>query len=53
MTQPVDLEDVYTAVQFLDEQGVRIYESMQALEEGFREAKSRSFQDKNAKSKWG
>jgi len=53
MTQPVDLEDVYTAVQFLDEQGVRIYESMQALEEGFREAKSRSFQDKDCQKQVG
>ena len=53
MTQPVDLEDVYTAVQFLDEQGVRIYESMQTLEQGFREAKSRSFQDKDCQKQVG
>jgi energy-coupling factor transporter ATP-binding protein EcfA2 len=53
MTQPVDLEDVYTAVQFLNAKGVRIYESMQNLEEVFREAKSRSFQDKDCQKQVG
>ena len=53
MTQPVDLEDVYTAVQFLDEQGIRGYESAQTLEEVFREAKSRSFQDKDCQKQVG
>jgi energy-coupling factor transporter ATP-binding protein EcfA2 len=53
MTQPVDLEDVYTNVQFLDEQGIRGYESAQTLEEVFRKAKSRSFQDKDCPKQVG
>ena len=53
MKQPVDLEDVYTAVQFLDEQGIRGYESAQTLEEVFRKEKSRSFQDKDCQKQVG
>jgi energy-coupling factor transporter ATP-binding protein EcfA2 len=53
MTQPVDLEDVYTAVQLLDQQGIRNYESLQNLEQVFRESNSRSFQGKDCQKQVG
>ncbi len=44
MREPVPLESVYTAVQFLDEQDLRRYDSVEGLETAYREAKKRSFQ---------
>jgi hypothetical protein len=53
MTQPVNLEDVYTAVQFLDQQGVRNYESLQNLEQVFRQSNLRTFQDQDCQKQVG
>jgi len=44
MREAVPLESVYTAVQFLDEQQIRSFESIQNLEAAYREAKRRNFQ---------
>jgi hypothetical protein len=44
MREPVSLESVYTAVQFLDDRAIRSFESVEMLEAGFRQAKQRSFQ---------
>lgn len=47
MREPVDLESVYTAVQFLDDRAIRSFESVETLEEDYRQAKQRSFQPKD------
>jgi hypothetical protein len=45
MREPVELESVYTAVQFLDKWDIRRFESIENLEKAYRE--NRSFQPKN------
>lgn len=44
MREAVPLESVYTTVQFLDEQEIGSFASIQNLEEAYREANKRSFQ---------
>jgi hypothetical protein len=44
MREPVPLESVYTAVQFLNEQDLQRYDSVEGLETAYREAQKRSFQ---------
>ncbi|MEH2309739.1 hypothetical protein [Nostoc sp.] len=44
MREPVKLESVYTAVQFLGDDAIRSFESIENLEEVYRQAKSRRFQ---------
>jgi hypothetical protein len=53
MREAVPLESVYTAVQFLDEQAIRSFESIQNLEAAYREAKERSFQQQNCQKQEG
>jgi predicted metal-dependent hydrolase len=45
MREPVELESVYTAVEFLDKWDIRRFESIENLEKAYR--KNRSFQPKN------
>lgn len=45
MREPVELESVYTAVEFLDKWDIRQFESIENLEKAYRE--NRSFQPKN------
>ncbi|MBD2415651.1 NACHT domain-containing protein [Nostoc calcicola FACHB-3891] len=44
MREPVKLESVYTAVQFLDNYAIRSFESIHQLEKFYRQASSRRFQ---------
>ena len=53
MREPVQLETVYTAVQFLDDSGIRSFESVETLEAVYREAPRRSFQPKDCKKQDG
>lgn len=53
MREAVPLESVYTAVQFLDEQAIRSFESIQNLEEAYRQAKERSFQKQDCQKQEG
>jgi len=53
MREPVKLESVYTAVQFLDDDAIRSFESIENLEEVYRQAKSRSFQSHDGKKQAG
>lgn len=53
MREPVPLEAVYTAVQFLDRDGISRFESIEDLEKAFREQTERSFQRKNSKKQDG
>jgi predicted NACHT family NTPase len=53
MREAVRLESVYTAVQFLDEQEIRIFESIQNLEEAYRQANKRNFQQQDCKKQEG
>lgn len=53
MREPVSLESVYTAVQFLDRDGISRFESIEDLERDFREQPERSFQKKNSKKQDG
>jgi len=53
MREPVPLEAVYTAVQFLDRDGISRFESIEDLEKAFREQSERSFQRKNSKKQDG
>ncbi|MEG4291121.1 NACHT domain-containing protein [Microcoleus sp. C2C3] len=53
MREAVPLESVYTAVQFLDEQEIRSFESIQNLEEAYRQAKERNFQQQDCKKQEG
>jgi len=53
MREAVGLESVYTAVQFLDEQQIRSFESIQNLEEAYRQAKKRSFQKQDCQKQEG
>lgn len=53
MREPVKLESVYTAVQFLDNDDIRSFESIKNLEEYFRHASSRRFQSQDQGKKEG
>jgi len=53
MREAVPLQSVYTAVQFLDEQEIRSFESIQNLEEAYRQAKERNFQQQDCKKQEG
>lgn len=53
MREAVPLESVYTAVQFLDEQAIRSFESIQNLEAAYREAKKRNFQQQDCQKQEG
>jgi len=53
MREAVRLESVYTAVQFLDEQEIRSFESIQNLEEAYRKANKRSFQQQDCQKQEG
>ncbi|MCB8780221.1 NACHT domain-containing protein [Planktothrix agardhii 1032] len=53
MREAVGLDSVYTDVQFLDEQEIRSFESIQNLEEAYREANQRSFQPQNCQKAEG
>jgi hypothetical protein len=53
MREPVSLESVYTAVQFLDDRAIRSFESVETLEEVYRKAKQRSFQPKDCQKQEG
>ncbi|MDX2232142.1 MAG: NACHT domain-containing protein [Leptolyngbyaceae cyanobacterium bins.349] len=53
MREPVPLEAVYTAVQFLDRDGISRFESIEDLEKAFRAQPERSFQRKNSKKQDG
>jgi predicted NACHT family NTPase len=46
MREPVKLEDVYTTVQFLGEEGIKAFTSIKKLEDAFRESQTRGFQSK-------
>ena len=47
MREPVKLESVYTAVQFLDNDDIRSFESIENLEQFYRQASSRRFQSQD------
>lgn len=53
MREPVALESVYTAVQFLDDRAIRSFESVETLEKVYRQAKQRSFQHENCQKQEG
>jgi hypothetical protein len=53
MREPVALESVYTAVQFLDDSAIRSFESVEMLEEVYRQAKQRSFQPEDCQKQEG
>ena len=44
MPQAVELESVYTKVRFLDDLSIRRFESIEAMEEAYREGRKREFQ---------
>ena len=47
MREPVKLESVYTAVQFLDNDAIRSFESIEKLEQSYRQANIRKFQSQD------
>ncbi|RCJ20238.1 histidine kinase [Nostoc sp. ATCC 43529] len=47
MRDPVNLESVYTAVQFLDNEAIRSFESIENLEQLYRQTSSRRFQSQD------
>jgi hypothetical protein len=53
MREPVSLESVYTAVQFLDNRAIRSFESVETLEQVYRQAKQRSFQPEDCQKQEG
>ncbi|MBD2523054.1 NACHT domain-containing NTPase [Nostoc sp. FACHB-133] len=53
MREPVKLESVYTAVQFLDDDAIRSFESIENLEKVYRQATSRGFQSHDGKKQAG
>jgi NACHT domain len=53
MREPVKLEDVYTGVQFLGEEGVRQFESRDNLEKAFRQSRNRRFQSEKCEKQDG
>ncbi|MBW4471158.1 MAG: NACHT domain-containing protein [Stenomitos rutilans HA7619-LM2] len=46
MTEPVWIEDIYTRVQFLGNEGIRQYLSLENLEQAYRETQQRRFQSR-------
>ncbi|MEM6432269.1 MAG: NACHT domain-containing protein [Cyanobacteria bacterium P01_D01_bin.115] len=53
MRQPVDLEEVYTSVRLLDSEGIRAFESLEALEKAYREQRRRQSTGSQGKAKPG
>ncbi|MBD1930558.1 MULTISPECIES: NACHT domain-containing protein [Cyanophyceae] len=53
MREPVALESVYTGVQFLDEQDICRFESIDSLEEAYRQAQRRSYHSKDTRKQEG
>ncbi|HLO48432.1 MAG TPA: hypothetical protein VK211_08435, partial [Kamptonema sp.] len=53
MREAVPLESVYTTVQFLDDREIRSFASIQNLEETYREANKRSFQQEDCQKAEG
>ncbi|MBK1986441.1 NACHT domain-containing protein [Sphaerospermopsis aphanizomenoides BCCUSP55] len=49
MREPVKLESVYTAVQFLNDDAISSFESIEKLEESYRKAESRRFNSQDCK----
>lgn len=49
MSKPVSLESMYTAVQILDAETIRPYESIENLEETFRESNQRNLSNKQGR----
>jgi predicted NACHT family NTPase len=47
MREPVKLESVYTAVQFLDNEAIRSFESIENLEQIYRQTNKRKFQSQD------
>ncbi len=53
MREPVKLESIYTAVQFLGDDAIRSFESIENLEEVYRQAKIRRFQSQDDRKQAG
>ncbi|OYD99779.1 histidine kinase [Nostoc sp. 'Peltigera membranacea cyanobiont' 232] len=53
MREPVKLESIYTAVQFLGDDAIRSFESIENLEKVYRQAKNRGFQSHDGKKQAG
>ncbi|MFM7407725.1 MAG: NACHT domain-containing protein [Cuspidothrix sp.] len=53
MREPVKLESVYTAVQFLNDDAIRSFASIEELEELYREAKRRKLKSENCEKQPG
>ncbi|MFB2878719.1 NACHT domain-containing protein [Floridanema aerugineum] len=53
MREFVDLESIYTSVLFLDDSAIRSFASIETLEEAYREAKSRRFENKECPKQEG
>ncbi|MEH2423281.1 MAG: NACHT domain-containing protein [Nostoc sp.] len=53
MREPVKLESLYTSVQFLNDDAIQSFESIENLENLYRKAKSRSFQSHDGKKQAG
>jgi hypothetical protein len=53
MREFVDLESIYTSVQFLNEAAINSFTSIEKLEEAYREAKSRKFENKECPKQEG
>jgi len=53
MQKPVSLDSVYTAVQLLNPEKLRTFESVDALESSFRESKERGFQSRECPKQAG
>lgn len=53
MTEPVWIEDIYTRVQFLNDDGVRQYLSLENLEEAYRQTQQRRFQSEKCAKRDG
>ncbi|MCC5629393.1 NACHT domain-containing protein [Nostoc sphaeroides CHAB 2801] len=53
MREPVKLESLYTSVQFLDDDAIQSFESIENLENFYRQAKIRRFQSHDGKKQAG
>ena len=53
MREPVKLESVYTAVQFLNDDAIRSFASIEQLEAGYREAKTRKLKSEDCQKQPG
>jgi energy-coupling factor transporter ATP-binding protein EcfA2 len=53
MNKPVELESVYTSIQFLDKNSIRRFESIEDLEKSYRQVNLRSFEHKDCPKKPG